>query len=70
MPLAVQWLGLSPFTAVVWVQSLLGELRFCKPHREAEKKRKSNKTLNEGYHKEVQADVSICGPGGEVQLCT
>ena len=27
----VQWLGLSTFTARVWVQSLSGELRSCKP---------------------------------------
>ena len=29
--LAVQWLGLSTSTAGAWVQSLLRELRFCKP---------------------------------------
>ena len=28
--LVVQWLGLSAFTAVVWVQSLVRELRSCK----------------------------------------
>ena len=27
----VQWLGLSTFTAVTWVQSLVGELRCHKP---------------------------------------
>ena len=29
--LVVQWLGLSASTAVVWVQSLVRELRSCKP---------------------------------------
>ena len=29
--MAVQWLGLSTFTAGAWVQSLLRELRSCKP---------------------------------------
>ena len=33
--LVVQWLGLSAFTAMAWVQSLVGELRSCKPHRVA-----------------------------------
>ena len=29
---AVQWLGLSAFTAVAWVQALFGELRSHKTH--------------------------------------
>ena len=29
--LVVQWLGLNAFTAVAWVQSLIGELKSCKP---------------------------------------
>ena len=29
--LVVQWLGLCTFTATVWVQSLVGELRSHKP---------------------------------------
>ena len=28
--LAVRWLGLGDFSAIVWVQSLVRELRFCK----------------------------------------
>ena len=35
--LAVQWLGLGAFTAVAQVQSLVGELRSCKPHGVAKK---------------------------------
>ena len=37
--LAVQWLGLGAFTAGAQVQSLLGELRSCKPRSAAKKKR-------------------------------
>ena len=29
--LVVQWLGLNAFTAVAWVQYLIGELKSCKP---------------------------------------
>ena len=36
--LAVQWLELPIFTAMAWVQSLMGELRSHKLLREAEKK--------------------------------
>ena len=35
--LEVQWLGLGAFTAVAQVQSLVGELRSCKPHGVAKK---------------------------------
>lgn len=30
--LMVQWLGLRAFIAMAWIQSLVGELRSCKPH--------------------------------------
>ena len=36
----VQWLGLGAFTAVAGVQSLVGELRSCKPHGVAKKIKK------------------------------
>ena len=36
--LTVQWLGFGAFTAVAWVQSLVGELRYCKPQGMAKKK--------------------------------
>ena len=39
--LAVQWLGLSTFTAWAWVRSLVGELRSHKPHSTAKKKKKT-----------------------------
>ena len=35
----VQWLGLSTFTAVTWVQSLVGELRCHKPCGQKKKKK-------------------------------
>ena len=35
--LVVQWLGLPVFTAVAWVQSLVGELRSHKPRHMAKK---------------------------------
>jgi len=35
-----QWLELSAFTAKAGVQSLVGELRPCKPHGEAKKKKR------------------------------
>ena len=38
---AVQWLGLSAFIAMTWDQSLVGELRSCKPHSVIKKKRKT-----------------------------
>ena len=38
----VQWLGLSTFTAVTWVQSLVGELRCHKPCGKKKKKKKSD----------------------------
>ena len=38
--LAVQWLGLSAFTAMAQVQSLVRELRSCKSHGMAKKKKK------------------------------
>ena len=38
--LAVQWLGLGAFTSVAWVQSLVGEVRSCKPRGTAKKKKK------------------------------
>ena len=32
-----QWLGLDAFTAMAWVQSLVGELRPCKSQSAAKK---------------------------------
>ena len=40
--LVVQWLGLSALTAGAQVQSLLGELRSCKPHSAGKKKNYSH----------------------------
>ena len=37
--LAVQWLGLSAFTAMAWVQSLVGELKIPSAARCGRKKR-------------------------------
>ena len=39
--LAVQWLGLGTFIVVAWVQSLVGELRFHKPHGTAKNNQKT-----------------------------
>ena len=39
--LAVQWLGLGTFTTMYWVQSLIWELRSCKPQGVATKKKKN-----------------------------
>ena len=41
--LAAQWLGLSTFSAVTQVSSLVRELRSHKPHGEAKKKKKNKK---------------------------
>ena len=41
--LTVQWLGLGAFTAVAWVQSLVGELRSRKPHSATKKTKTINK---------------------------
>ena len=38
--LVLQWLGLSAFTAQAWVQSLVRELRSCRLHGTAQKKKK------------------------------
>ena len=38
--MVVQQLGLGIFTARTWVQSLIGELRSCKPHSVTEKKKR------------------------------
>ena len=43
--LVVQWLGLGIFTAMAWVQSLVGELRSHEPHG-MEKKKKRNSALS------------------------
>ena len=36
--LAIQWLGLSTFTPVAWVPSLIRKLRSCKPCCEVKNK--------------------------------
>ena len=41
--LAVQWLGLHAFTAVVWVRSLVRELRSHKLCSAAKKQKQTNK---------------------------
>ena len=46
--LVVQWLALIAFTAGTQVQSLVRELRSCKPHGMAEKEKKDTGSLN-GY---------------------
>ena len=38
--LVVQWLGLGGFTPGAWLWSLVGELRYHKPHDAAKKKKK------------------------------
>ena len=40
--LVVQWLGLGAFTAVAWLQSLVGELRSLTPCSVAKKKKDMN----------------------------
>jgi len=40
--LVVQWLGLTFFTAVAWIQSLVGELRSYKMHGMAKNKKEKN----------------------------
>ena len=44
--LAVQWLGVSAFTAMIWVQSLVAELRFCKLCSMAKKKKKPERDFS------------------------
>ena len=46
--LEVQWLGLGALTAVAQVQSLVGELRSCKPHGVAKKNPKTKTVLFPG----------------------
>ena len=46
--LVVQWLGLSTFTAGAQVQSLVGELRSCKPHGVAKKKKNKETKAQRG----------------------
>ena len=52
--LVVQWLGLSAFIAMAWVQSLFGELRSHKLHAAAKKKEIHNEisphTCQNDYH--------------------
>ena len=44
--LVVQWLELGAFIAVAWVQSLVWELRSCKPLGMAKKMGEKNKQKN------------------------
>ena len=46
--LAVQWLRLGAFTARIWVQSLVGELRSHTAQPKKEKKKKVNSRLLPG----------------------
>ena len=48
--LAVQWLGLSAFTAGARVQSLVRELRSHQPHGEAKKRKKTTKFGDDYLH--------------------
>ena len=48
----VQWLGLSAFTTVAWVQSLVGEMKFPQAMRLGQKKKKKRKKAgNKGVFK-------------------
>ena len=61
--LVVQWLELGAFTVVAWVQSLVGELRSCKPSSLV---RKQNKSKNRDFPGSLVAKTpcSQCrGPG-------
>ena len=54
--LVVQWLGPDAFTARVWVQILIGKLRFHKPCNAAKKKEKisqANDDTKEGWKRVV-----------------
>ena len=44
--MAIQWLGLDAFTTKVWVQPLVGELRYHKPHVVAKRGKKKKKELS------------------------
>ena len=45
-PLVVQWLGFSAFTAVIYIQSLVAELRFRKLYSMAQKKLKTERDFS------------------------
>ena len=51
----VQWLGLHAFTARARVQTLVGKLRFCKPHGTAKKKKRKKVSKVLQYHTGVRA---------------
>ena len=53
--LAVQWLGLGAFTAVTQVESLVWELRSCKPHGTAKKNPKKQKQTTNKQNKKKQS---------------
>ena len=55
----VQWLRFSAFTAVVQVQSLVRELRSCKPHTVWPKKERE-RDLNEIF--DMQAATTLVCP--------
>ena len=62
-----QWLGLGAFTALAWVQSLVGELRSQKPRGAAKKKKekkKKEKSVSCGQH-----IVGSCFGDHSVHLC-
>ena len=50
--LAVQWLGLSTFTAAAWIQPLVRELRSCKPAKN--KKRDENYPSLSQQHEDIR----------------
>ena len=62
--LVVQWLGFSVFTAAAQVQSLVGELRFCKPH--GQKKKKSKTTVN--FYSKLESQKHIQKRGRKAKI--
>ena len=59
--MSVQWLGLSAFTAVVQVQSLVGELKSWEPYGVVKKKEKERENFKGSgvYNKKLHISVTI-----------
>ena len=53
--MVVQWLGLSTFAGVAWVQSLGGQLRSCKLSSAVQKQKQQPKKLSQPWGKEVNS---------------
>ena len=65
---AVQGLGLGVFTARAWVQSLVKELRSCKPCGMSKRKKKKGKEEREpglcSWHEgDTGGKINVDGPG-------